>query len=161
MSSTELLQKAASYLERKGRLKLWSGMMANQSLQAHMERQNKNQEAEDAFVRKTAWGQQSPPAAEPPDMGNTFLGDVTQTHPTPIVIAGAQQGSGLGKLLAGVALGTLIPAAGVGGFFASQLLQPKPPAAQPAGQPTTMTDETVDIGLGRLEDLLPAGSDSP
>ncbi len=105
----------------------------------------KNQEAENKAVRQKLWGNDG--SVEDEEMGHTILGDVT--HPTPIVI-GQQNGSGIGKLLAGLALGTLIPAAGVGGFLASQLLRPAPSVTQPVAP---QDDETVGLGLLRFEDL--------
>lgn len=117
-------------------------------IQDHQEEQKKNQSAESAFVRRQLWGE-SAESQQAEDMANqTILGDVT--HPTPIVIAGQQSGSGLGKVLAGLAIGALIPAAGAGGYLASQLLTPK--TQLPAAQQPVET-ETVDLGLLRLEDL--------
>lgn len=147
-SSQSPIQKVVNYLNRKGKLELWSGVLANRMIQDHQEEQKKNQSAESAFVRRQLWGE-SAESQQAEDMANqTILGDVT--HPTPIVIAGQQSGSGIGKVLAGLAIGALIPAAGAGGYLASQLLTPKtqPPAAQ---QP--VETETVDLGLLRLEDL--------
>lgn len=150
-SSQSPIQKVVNYLNRKGKLELWSGVLANRMIQDHQEEQKKNQSAESAFVRRQLWGE-SAESQQAEDMANqTILGDVT--HPTPIVIAGHQSGSGLGKVLAGLAIGTLIPAAGVGGYLASQLLAPKPEATEVK----PVEGETVNLGLLRLEDL--QGSD--
>lgn len=144
-----LVEKAAKAGLSRWKLETLTGLLGLQALLHHQQESARNISAENRHARKALWGDDTPTEDDGEDMqGGIVLGDVT--HPTPVVIAGAPQGSGIGKLLAGLALGTLIPAAGVGGFLASQLLQPKPPAA--AAQATT--DETVDIGLGRLEDIM-------
>lgn len=148
MNSTEETQsRIRKYWDKRGRLNLWAGAITNQSLQGHAKRQAKNQEAEDSFVRRQAWvGEQGATAVE--DMGHTILGDVT--NPTPIVINSQPQSNGLGKVLVGAALaaGLMgIPAAGLVGFGISKLMD----------KPASETDDnTLDIGLGRVEDLLPA-----
>lgn len=82
------------------------------------------------------------------EMGNTILGDVT--HPTPIVVAGSGD-SGLLKTLVGLAIGAMIPTAGVGGFLASQWLTQKP---APTVQQSEQNGETLELGLGKLSDFL-------
>jgi hypothetical protein len=75
------------YLRKRGRLKLLSGVMAAESLQDHADRQAKNMEAEEAFVRRTAWGAKEPGMSTEEEMRQTVLGDHTETHhhypPTP------------------------------------------------------------------------------
>jgi hypothetical protein len=66
--------------------------------------------------------------------------------PAPVVVAG-QKGNGLGTLLAAAALGSGIPLAGVGGYLLSQAQSEPTPIAAPV-------DESVDLGLGRIEDYL-------
>ena len=120
--------------------------MGIKALQDHQAETHKNMQAENQRIRKGLWGYDEPATSE--DMHTqTILGDVT--HPTPIVIAGQQSGSGLGKVLAGLAIGSLIPAAGVGGYMINQLLTPK--AQSPVVEP--VENETLDLGLLRLEDL--------
>jgi hypothetical protein len=143
-SNLSPMQKVVNYLNRKGKLELWSGVIANQMIQDHQAEQKKNQAAEGAFVRRQIWGE-SPESQQAEDMANqTILGDVT--HPTPIVING-QQSSGFGRVLAGLAIGALIPAAGIGGY----LLNRQTP--QPSVESTPVETETVNLGLLRLEDL--------
>jgi len=103
-------------------------------------------QAENQRIRKDLWGYQEPQEGEDVN-SQTILGDVT--HPTPIIING-QQSSGIGKVLAGAALGATllgIPAAGAGAYFASQLLKPTPK------QTIAPEDQTLDLGLLRFEDL--------
>ena len=128
------------------KLESLTGLLGIRALQNHQSETQKNMQAENQRIRKELWGYDEPPSSD--EMNQTILGDVN--HPAPIVIAGQQSGSGVGKVLAGLAIGALIPAAGVGGYLASQMLTPKtqPPAAQ---QP--VETETVDLGLLRLEDL--------
>lgn len=152
MSLTEEMQnRIAKYWDRRGKLKLWSGVIANQSLQDHASRQAKNLAAEDAYVRRKAWEDCSGAAEVGEDMGHTILGDVT--NPTPIVINSTpqQQPSGVGKLLLGTALGAAllgVPFAGIAGFALNHFLN-KPQPQQPT------EDNTVDIGLKRLSELFP------
>lgn len=155
MSMTEeerqsALGKVASYLQKKGRLELWSGVLAMRGLQDFQDEQKKNQAAEGSYVRRTIWGsQEKSPTFEDHDMpGHTILGDVIQ--PTPY----QPQSSGIGKLLAGAALGASligVPGAGVAGYFLNQYLN-RPQTQQ------SQSDETVNLGLTRFEDLrvLPA-----
>jgi hypothetical protein len=133
----------------------------------HQSETEKNQRAENAAVRRKLWGSQGNEGggSEGDMAGSTILGDVT--HPAPVIIAGGQQSSGLAKTLAGLAIGALIPTAGVGGFLASQLVD-RVPALQQLQQPPSSTTviqntpeqpERVDVGLGKIEDYLKATQD--
>ena len=147
-SNSSPVQKVVNYLNRKGKLELWSGVLANQMIQDHQAEQKKNQAAESAFVRRQVWGEKQQEPKEGEDVNSqTILGDVT--NPTPIIING-QQSSGLGKVLAGAALGAAllgIPAAGAGFYAASQLIN------KPTTETTAPEDQTLDLGLLRFEDL--------
>lgn len=115
-------------------------------IQDHQAEQKKNQAAESAFVRRQIWGEKQEPQEGEDVNSQTILGDVT--HPTPIIING-QQSSGIGKVLAGVAIGAAclgLPAAGAGAYLASQLLKP-------TTETTAPEDQTLDLGLLRFEDL--------
>jgi len=131
--------RVVKYLDRMGRLKQWSGIMANQAIQDTHQEQMLNRKAESAWTRKALWDSDE---SETDEMGNqqTILGDVT--NPTPIVVSGSQSSS-LGPLLAAL-LGAAIPGAGLVGYLLSQS---PAPIVQPAN-----SDETVEIGLGRIED---------
>jgi hypothetical protein len=138
---------------RKSALSRWkletlTGLLGIKALQSHQAETEKNVQAENQRIRKDLWGYQEPQEGEDVN-SQTILGDVT--HPTPIIING-QQSSGLGKLLAGAALGATllgIPAAGIGGYLASQLLKPA------TTETTAPEDQTLDLGLLRFEDLEP------
>lgn len=149
------------YLQKKGRLKLWGGALAMEHLQDESERQRKNIAAEDAAVRKTmGWEQaaESNPQHHSPDdeseaMRQTVLGDIN--HPTPMIFNSppAPASNGLGPLLA-LAIGSFIPGAGLAGYLLADLLQPdtQPVPPQPAPVVSDDTGESVNLGLGRLED---------
>jgi len=146
------VQKVVRYLDGKGKLEQWSGMMANQMLNNHRKEQQQNQAAESAFVRRQAWGEKASAKTED-DMGdNIILGD--NIHPTPIVFAPTQQPSqqqsgSLLKTMAILAAGALIPGAGIAGYLASQMI------SKPTTETTVPEDQTLDLGLLRFEDLEP------
>ena len=80
-------------------------------------------------------------------MGSTILGDIT--NPAPIVINQPQ--SNLLPIALAALAGLGIPTAMAGGAAAMYLLN-KPAATQPQ----TYQDETVSIGLGRIDDYMGA-----
>jgi hypothetical protein len=102
----------------------------------------RNQEAENRAVRRKLWKNDGGDQ-EGDDMGDTILGDVTIQQPA------APQRSGMSPLLA-AALGVALPGVGIGGFLASQILNPADPAPVVEG-----VDTSVKIGLGKLSDYLP------
>jgi hypothetical protein len=105
----------------------------------------RNIEAESAAVRRKLWGEESK-AAESDDMGNTILGDIT--NPAPIVINQPQ--SNLLPIALAALAGLGIPTAMAGGAAAMYLLN------KPAATQQTYQDETVSIGLGRIDDYMGA-----
>lgn len=128
------------------KLEALTGLLGVKALQAHQAESQKNMQAENQRIRKDLWGYKEPQEGEDVN-SQTILGDVT--HPTPIIING-QQSSGLGKVLAGAALGAAllgIPAAGAGFYAASQLI------SKPTTETTAPEDQTLDLGLLRFEDL--------
>lgn len=109
--------------------------------------QQKNREAESAWVRRNLWGQEDNEEEAGDEMKQTILGDIT--NPTPIVVTG--NNSSLGQMLLPLVLGaamTGVPAAGIAGAALTYFLNR--PTAEQQAQP----DETVSIGLGKIEDLL-------
>ncbi len=130
------------------KLETLTALLSYRAANHHQKEREKNIEAENKRVRKELWGDCGGEQDSGDDMGNTILGDY---HPPQVIVAGGQQSSGLGKVLAGAALGASlfgIPGAGVAGYFLSQMNQPKAnaTAAQADG-------ETVDLGLKKIEDL--------
>jgi hypothetical protein len=134
------------------KLETLTGLLGTRSLQHHQQETEKNIRAENQCIRKQLWGETSEPDGSEGEMGHTVLGDYHS--PQPIVIGNQSSGSGLAKVLAGLAIGTLIPTAGIGGFAISKLLErPTPRSETPVDRPKEFTDESLDIGLMRFEDL--------
>lgn len=147
-----LLEKVAKAGISRWKLEALTGLLGIRSLQNHQAETEKNVQAENQRIRKELWGY-TEPAATGEDMANqTILGDVT--HPTPIIIAGQQQQSSILPTLAALAIGTMIPGAGIAGYLAAQMLTKPAPVVAPIGKP--ITDESLDVGLGRFKDLLKA-----
>ena len=106
----------------------------------------RNSEAEGAYVRRTVWGEEpGTNLAENEEMGNTHLGDVN--NPPAVVYPPQQQQA---NPLATLLLGALM--AGGGGLAGYMLAKPQQQATAPAAN-KGYDDETVTIGLGRIEDL--------
>lgn len=153
MSSAEssqtlpIIEKAQKAGLARWKLESLTGLIGIRSLQAHNRMSQLNQEAENRAVRQRLWCNDGG-ASESEDMGHTILGDVT--NPTPIVIAG-HQGSGLGKVLAGAALGAAllgIPGAGVAGYLLNKAItKPEPQTTEPT------EDTTIGLGLRKFEEL--------
>ncbi len=141
--SPTLTDRVTKYWDRMGKLNLWAGTMANQSLQDHVNEQRKNQAAEGAFVRRALWKSDETGMQDASDMGDTILGDVT--HPTPVIVAGQQNGGSFLKAAAAVLLGAAVPSS----FVAGWLLKEAPEAVE-------AVDESVSLGLGKLEEYLRA-----
>lgn len=163
-TSHEILNQARKAGLARWKLETLTGLLGIRSLTHHQHETEKNVRAENRAVRRQLWQDNEKDEPEESDMGNTILGDVT--HPTPVIIAGGQQqSSGLAKTLAGLAIGALIPTAGVGGFLASQLvdrvpaLQQQQPSSTTVIQNTPEQPERVDVGLGKIEDYLKATQD--
>lgn len=97
-SKPTLVDLVANHWQKMGRLKLWAGTVAMQSLQRASVDSSRNQEAESAAVRRTVWGANEVKATEGGDVNDTVLGDMTTTH---IHHAPSSQ---LGKILLGAGL---------------------------------------------------------
>jgi len=139
--SREAKAKGVEFLHQQGKLRILNRLLGYRSLDSHRKRTDANLAAEDAAVRKAMYGDTGAAAASD-DMGDTILGDVTTTHHHQ-----APAASGIGKALMGavIAAGLIgIPAAGLIGYGVSQLRDRLPAATD---------DNTLDIGLGRIEDL--------
>lgn len=138
-----------AHMANKGKIQQLAELEAVQDLRLKAAENRKNSEAEAAHVRKKVWGQESEPEGE--DMGNTVLGDIT--HPAPVIVTGGSN-SQLGTILTAAALAAAVPTmglAGLAGFAASQYLS-SPVAEVVEQQPQQFEDQSVDIGLGKLED---------
>lgn len=153
----DLLNKVLKSGLSRWKLETLTGLLGYRALQHHQHETEKNIAAENSRVRKTLWDETPAQGTEGEDVSNqTILGDYT--HPTPIVIAGQSQpsGNGLAGTLAALAIGTLIPGAGLAGYAVSKMLEK--PQAVPLQTQQPNDSESIDLGLGRFSDLLPIES---
>ena len=147
-SSTNSKADAPKQLQDRWKIQNLMRLTEAENWDAMHEEQQKNREAESAWTRKNLWGAEEV-ANESEDMRQTILGDVN--HPAPIVVAPSNSG-GLAQTLLPVLLGASlmgVPAAGIAGAALMSSFN-QPAVTQPAEQ----TDETVSIGLGKIEDYL-------
>jgi hypothetical protein len=149
MSSTTNWQKNfTNFLKGRGKIQQLAELTAVQQMEAIAKDNLRNMQAESAEVRRSLWGGDENKTDESEDMGTTILGDVT--YPAPVVISQPQQQNNsaiplmLGMLASGLIGGG---AAGVATYLMTK---------QPAPAQQTFEDETVQIGLGRIEDYLGA-----
>lgn len=117
-----------------------------QSLAAENRR---NSEAEAAHIRRTLWGATDQPSVtESDDMGNTILGDIQ--YPAPIVVSQpAAQSSPL--TTAALLLAMMLPTGAAAGAIGYLLARPQQTTNQTS--PQSYQDETISLGLGRIEDF--------
>jgi uncharacterized protein HemX len=148
-------EKVVKFLDKKGKLELWAGTIAAKGLAFGQKQQELNQSAEDAYTRRQLWGEK-PGQQSGDDMGgHTILGDIIVPSPSQPQQPQQSQSSGLGKVLAGAALGASllgVPGAGIAGYLFSQI-QSQKPAAVTTSPATQNEGETVDLGLKKIEDL--------
>lgn len=144
-------QQYATYLNNRGKIRNWIEMTEAENWAANHEEQQKNREAESAWTRKELWGNDGVSGGEE-EMRQTVLGDIN--NPAPIVVPPAPQPtSGLAQIALPLALGLAaggIPTAAIGGAALATYLN-RPQSEQPS---KPITDETVGIGLGKIEDYL-------
>jgi hypothetical protein len=127
------------WLKKRSLLELWAGVIGTKAVEQQAEMSRRNQEAENRAVRRKLWKNDGGDP-EGDEMGDTILGDVTIQQPA------AAQSRGLSPLLA-AAIGMAIPGVGIGGYFVNEILNQ-------TAAPTTGTDTTVEIGLGKIGDYL-------
>jgi hypothetical protein len=131
-----------SYWDRMGRLNLLTGVIGSEKIKRDIDQSLKNQEAENAHVRKTVWGSDEGNEVADDNMRDTVLGDII--HPTPIIYpTPPQKQSWVGPIVLGALLGCGLPAAAYLGYQA---------AKEPVPSESSFNDESVSIGLGRIED---------
>lgn len=159
-SRSEIRNKAARAALSRWKLETLTGLLGLDTLEKHASMSQANQEAENRWARKHVWGEDievkhtgsgETDAADQMghDMGHV-LGDLTVTHPTPIVVAN-QPAKSSNWSTAALVMAALLPtsvATGLAGYFlASQGKNPPTPVER------SYEDETISIGLGRLEDF--------
>lgn len=139
------------FLRNRNKIQTLAELTGVQHLRKMADELARNSEAEAAHVRKTVWGSEETTRSED-DMGTTILGDIT--HPPAVVVQQPQ--SNLWPIVA-AGLAAMLPVAGLGaaglGAAAMHLLSQPPAPTQPGVVPMPgFEDESVRIGLGRLED---------
>ena len=135
---TAALHNAVRYFDRKGMLELWTGSETMKSLKFNRFSHMKNREAEESKVRKDVWGWEDKDGDEMKDESSTHFGDVYH---------GQKMNPWLMSMLAAgvLTLLTMIPLAAIAAAGVTYLM---------SQDDTELTDETVQIGLGKIEDYL-------
>lgn len=152
-ASTDWPAETVDHYEKMGRLHQLSRLLGIRKMERDDQEQHLNREAESKAARRQWIGDAADDDKDADDMGNqTILGDVT--NPTPIVVAGNQGGSDTLKTLAAMALGVLVGGGGLAAGAAAAYLLNRPDTETPVVAPT----EEPNIGLGRIEDYLPAAA---
>lgn len=143
----DLATQAKKAALSRWKLETLTGLLGYRSAKHHQAERERNIEAENRKVRKELWGDTNAATSVSDDMGHTILGDY---HPPQVIMASHPSNSGLGKVLAGAALGASllgIPGAGLAGFLLSRM-QP-----QTQQEPKQQENESVNLGLLRIDDL--------
>ena len=89
-------------------------------------------------------------------MGNTILGDINQPQPPTVVVTGGNSQQSMWPAAA-LALAAMLPVAGIGAAGAGAAAmyyfnQPEAKVEQPIAPTLEYEDQSVSIGLGRLDD---------
>lgn len=127
-------------MTKRGRLELLTGLVGINSLQRTSQETLKNQQAENAFVRRNTWGENATSEPVEEDM-QTVLGDLnTTTNVT-------NSESPLAKIA--IAAGLLATGTGVpiAAYFVADAINNRPIAEQPAPVEHTDTDTTIEMSL--------------
>ena len=139
-------------MEKMGRIFQWARLGAVDDMHSNWEEQQKNREAESGYARRFwgggSGGESNGDEMADDDMRQTILGDVT--HPTPVVISPPQQQSN--TLQTVLMAASLAGVAGMGGYMLANRDNTPPPQPNVA----EFDDESVNIGLGKIEDYLQA-----
>lgn len=138
----EAAKRTVKYWDRKGRLELWAGTLGMRGLEHEQESHRKNREAEESHARKHIWDwDESKDTHDEDDMhGTTYLGDITQTP----VVYPPQSSNAAWPIVAGLALASLFPAAGLAAFAGYWLSKDAVPVVDPI-PPATDRDSTYRI----------------
>ncbi|MAT51137.1 MAG: hypothetical protein CMK32_08140 [Porticoccaceae bacterium] len=146
-SSTDWRQTALEHGKEMGKIFNWARLGAVEDMQEQWREQQLNREAESSAARRQFVSpdvQMQSQADE--EMRQTILGDVNNP---PAIIMPQQQSSNLGTVAA-LAAATL----GLGGAAGYILADKSSDSTQPPAVQRSVDDESVSIGLGRIEDFL-------
>jgi sugar (pentulose or hexulose) kinase len=167
-STTNWQPRWIDYLSRKGRIQQLAELTAVQDMRAKAAENQRNSEAEAAHVRRSVWGEspgQNGSSSDSSDMsstgsdmgmGNTILGDINQPQPPTVVVTGGNSQQSMWPAAA-LALAAMLPVAGIGAAGAGAAAmyyfnQPEAKVEQPIAPTLEYEDQSVSIGLGRLDD---------
>ena len=130
------------HMDQVSRIMNWARLVTVEAMESEQADQARNRRAESAHVRKVAWGDESGLTDGEDDVKTTILGDVQQQPP--IVVSSGSNGSSLAPLVLAALMGTAIPTIAAGAYWLAK--------QEPAD--VSFSDETVRIGLGRIEDYI-------
>lgn len=135
--SQQAAHEALKYFKRKGQMELWTGIEGMRQMKFDRQQHEHNRKAEEGHVREKVWGYKNKSSDD--DMGDFVnFGDIQQP----------QRSTGWVAMLL-TALCTLVLCVclllGVAGAAAIY-------AVMSSDGASTMMDETVKLGLGRLDD---------
>ncbi len=129
------IQEVIDYDRKRGRIELMTGILGLNSLRNSIRQSEKNQQAENEYVRKTIWGKAAE-KEDSDDMQQTVLGDLT-TNIT--------NQSSLGKALVGLGLLATGIGGGIGSYLIADAIKNKPaPVIQKVEQQPTVKDTDTD-----------------
>ena len=123
-----------NHFQNEGKISTLEMLASVKNIAATMRENRRNSEAEAAHVRKSVWGEDK---TEDDEMEITVLGDYNPTPPQP-----PPQKSNLLPMALALALGASPGLAALGYVLANR------------GDDKEFTDQTVTIGLGKIEDYL-------
>lgn len=126
---------ATKLMEQWGKVKVGQYLTTLADLKEGMAQERRKWKAEEEAAHQKLWGVPMP--KDDDEMGDTILGDVTHIKQ-----------SGIGNLLTTALLSGVL---GAGGVALGMYLNSKPDA-----EPKAYVDDSVDVGLGKIEDYLKA-----
>ncbi len=161
-TATNHPQESIPHKIKRAALSRWkietlTGLLGLDSLERQAQMSQANQEAENKWARKHVWGETETPPTESQDRDDMtrghILGDVT--YPAPIVVNNPQQPPKQSILPAlALAAATMIPTTGAAAGVIGYLLAKQPPSQVQQQPQQPQQYESIDLGLGRLEDFL-------
>ena len=145
----DLQNLLTDFYQNKAKLHGLTGVMAVESMQDSQDELQKNRDAESSHVRRTVWGsEENASPGKEDDVRTTVLGDITYQQPQPQQQPATKPGVAL-PVIAALALAA---ATGLGGYWIAK--DNAEPDTTEETQPAGFNDESVSIGLGRIEDYI-------
>jgi hypothetical protein len=137
------------FWSRRGKVQTLAELTAVQHMRAMSGELQRNSEAESSYVRKNVWGDGSLATNDVAsnEVNDTILGDYQVNYPTPIIVQPPPSNPWLPMLLTAM---VALAGGGIAGYFARSI---------PTPEPVEFDDETVELGLGRIEDFIKGTKD--